>query len=331
MGGEGSGGPEDLVSVRSAGRELLEMGFEPEAARFLAVVLLAGGVFTEAIVVRWVGDEWGTGRTQQFFDGLGRLWKERFPRDTGIVSRPVAGGVVYQCVGRGMYRGIGTENSRFRRGFDPSDVAEVFRRVIRVSAVLRWSRWPWVLSAAAQLAAVEAVGLSRSVCPSRAYGKGAGAKRQVYFYDRPGLVIQSDRCVLLHAFVEESPGGALAALQGWWRHYSGLVRALGEQGVQVSLRIGRSREGQGGLAVGEQAALWEADGLTVEAIRSIWVAREELRRLDGAHPSVVRAYGGEAGVAARRAVLEARVEARRGEVGGGVVDAEVWDVEGVPA
>ena len=318
------------MTVRSAGRALLGLGFEPEAARFLGVVLLAGGVFTRGIVARWVDDEWGTGRTQRFFDGLGRLWKEKFPRDTGIVSRPVAGGSVYQCVGKAMYREIGNENSRFRRGFDPGDVAEVFRRVVRVAAVLRWCRWPWVLSGAAQVAAMEAVGLPRSVCPSRAYGKGAaGARRQVFFYDRPGLVIQSDRCVLLHAFVEESPGGALAALQGWWRHYSALVRALGEQGVQVSLRIARSGEGQGGLAVGEQAALWEADGSTVEAIRSIWVAREELRRLDGAHPSVVRAYGGEAGVGARRAELESVIETRRGEVGGGVVDAEVWDVEGV--
>ena len=327
---KGAGQPEGLVTVRTAGRALLGMGFEPDAARFLAVVLLAGGVFTEGIVARWVGDEWGTGRTQHFFDGLCRLWKERFPRDTGIVSRAVAGGSVYHCMGKALYREIGRENSKFRRGFDPTDAAEVFRRVVRVAAVLRWCRWPWVLSGAAQLAAVEAVGLSRSVCPSRAYGKGAGAKRQVFFYDRPALVIQSDRCVLLHPFVEESPGGALVALQGWWRHYSGLVRALGEQGIQVSLRIARSGEGQGGLAVAEQAGLWEADGSTVEAIRSIWVAREELRRLDGAHPAVVRVYGGEAGVAARRAVLEARVDARRGDVGGGVVDAEVWDVEGVP-
>ena len=330
MAAEGSGAPEGLVTVRTAGRALLEMGFEPDAARFLAVVLLAGGVFTEGIVARWVGDDWGTERTHHFFDGLRRLWKEKFPRDTGIVWRRVAGGAVYHCMGKAMYRGIGEEDSKFRR-LDPSDAAEVFRRVVRVAAVLRWCRWPWVLSGRAQLAAMEAVGLSRSVCPSRAYGKGAGAKRQVYFYDRPALVIQSDRCVLLHSFVEESPGGALVSLRGWWGHYSGLVRALGEQGVQVSLRIARSAEGQGGLAVGEQAGLWEADGSTVAAIRSIWVAREELRRLDGAHPSVVRAYGGEAGVAARRAVLEARVDARRGEVGGGVVDAEVWDVEGVRA
>ena len=205
------------MTVRSAGRALLGMGFEPDAARFLAVVLLAGGVFTEGIVARWVGDDWGTGRTHHFFDGLRRLWKEKFPRDTGIVWRRVAGGAVYQCMGKGMYRGIGEKDSKFRRGFEPSDAAEVFRRVVRVSAVLRWCRWPWVLSGRAQLAAMEAVGLSRSVCPSRAYGKGAGAKRQVYFYDRPALVIQSDRCVLLHPFVEESPGGALVALQAYER------------------------------------------------------------------------------------------------------------------
>ena len=116
------GGVAAVEALRAAAA-LEEAGFAPRAARFVALVVLAGGVFVREFAARWIGDGDGRrGRTDRFLDvDVSAAWERAFRRDKGLVHERTHSSVVYHCRGKGLYRAIGAENSRYRRQLDLED------------------------------------------------------------------------------------------------------------------------------------------------------------------------------------------------------------------
>ena len=318
------------MELERAEQALAEAGFTPRAARFVALVVLAGGVFVRESASRWIGDEdERRGRTQRFLDiEVSGAWGRAFGRDKGLVNHRLRSGVVYHCSGKGLYRALGAENSRYRRPLDASEWPRIVERVLKVWAALASPSWPWVFSIDAQIALTESLGAPRSALPRRSYG--VAGSQDVCFPDRPLMAYAADRLVLVRPHVDDDPVDETASLRTWWRHYTPLVEALGAAGVSVSVRLVRSGARAADPAVDRLLASWRAGDAAVEAVRDIWFSRQEARRLEGGHPPVVAAYGGAEQVAGRLGELGRRIEERRTDLAAGAADTEVWEAEGLP-
>lgn len=318
------------MELKQAEQALAEAGFAPRAARFVALVVLAGGVFVRESASRWIGDaDERRGRTQRFLDvEVSGAWGRAFRRDKGLVNQRLRSGVVYHCSGKALYRAVGSENSRYRRPLEPSEWPRIVERVLKVWAVLESPSWPWVFSIDAQVALAESLGVPRSALPLRSYG--LAGSQDVYFPDRPLMAYSADRLVLVRPHVDDDPVDDTASLRTWWRHYAPFAEALGAAGVSVSVRLVRSAARAGDPAVDRLVASWEAGDAAVEAVRDIWFSRQEARRLEGGHPPVVAAYGGAGEVAKRLGALGKRIEERRADLAAGAADTEVWEAEGLP-
>ena len=318
------------MELRGAERTLQQAGFSAEAARFVALVVLSGGVFVREFASRWIGDSDGRrARTERFIDGeVSAAWRGAFGRDKGLAVQRMRSGVVYHCSGKALYRALGAENSRYRRPLDPADWPRIVERLLKAWAALASPEWPWLFSIEAQVALADSLGVPRSALPRRQYG--IGQKQDVHFPDRPLIACAGDRLVLVRPHVDDDLADTAAGLRTWWRHYRPFVEAVGAAGVSVSLKLVRSAARPADPAVDQLLALWEADGAAVEAVRDIWFTRQEARRLEGGHPPVVAAYGGPDRVASRLGELEERLAERRAAVAAGVADAEVWQAEGLP-
>ena len=314
-----------------AERALQEAGFSAQAARFVALVVLSGGVFVREFAARWIGDEDARrARTERFVEAeVSAAWRRAFGRDKGLVSQRMRSGVVYHCSGKALYRALGAENSRYRRPLDPADWPRILERILKAWAALASPRWPWLFSIEAQVALADSLGVPRSALPRRSYG--VGQKQEVYFPDRPLMACAGDRLVLVRPHVDDDLADPAAALRTWWRNYRPFIEAAGAAGVSVSLKLVRSAARPADPAVDQLLAQWEADGAAAETVRDIWFTRQESLRLEAGSPPVVAAYGGPERVAARLGELEERLAARRAAVGAAVADAEVWQAEGLPA
>ena len=318
------------MELPSAQQALQQAGFSAQAARFVALVVLSGGVFVREFASRWIGDDdVRRARTERFVDGeVSAAWRRAFGRDKGLVNQRMRSGVVYHCSGKALYRALGAENSRYRRPLEPADWPRIVERVLKVWAALASPHWPWLFSIEAQVALADSLGVSRSALPRRSYG--VGQKQDVHFPDRPLIACAGDRLVVVRPHVDDDLLDPAASLRTWWRNYRPFIEAVGAAGVSVSLKLVRSAARPGDPAVDQLLALWQADGAAVEAVRDIWFARQEARRLEGGHPPVVAAYGGPDRVASRLRELEERLAGRRAAVAAGVADAEVWQAEGLP-
>ena len=319
------------MELPGAERVLQEAGFNAQAARFVALVVLSGGVFVREFASQWIGDTDGRrARTERFIDGeVSSAWRRAFGRDKGIAVQRMRGGVVYHCSGKALYRALGAENSRYRRPLDPADWPRIVERLLKAWAALASPQWPWLLSIEAQVALADALGVSRSALPSRSYG--VAEKQEVYFPDRPLIACAGDRLVLVRPHVDDDLADSAAGLRTWWRHYGPFIAAAGAAGISVSLKLVRSAARPADPAVDQLLAAWKADSAAVEAVRDIWFTRQEARRLEGGQPEVVAAYGGPDLLAARRRELKDRVAERRSAVAAAVADAEVWQAEGLPS
>ena len=318
------------MELDRAEKALTRAGFAPGAARFVALVVLAGGVFVREFAAHWIGDEdERRARTQRFLDvEVAGAWRRAFGRDKGLVSHRQRSGIVYHCSGKALYRALGAENSRYRRPLDLSEWPRIVERVLKVWAALASPSWPWVFSIDAQVALAESLGAPRSALPVRSYG--VVGSQDVCFPDRPLMAYAADRLVLVRPHVDGDLVDDTASLRTWWRHYAPLVRALGAAGVSVSVRLVRSGARAGDPAVDGLLASWRADRAAVEAVRDIWFSRQEARRLEGGHPPVVAAYGGAEQVAGRLGALGRRIGERRAGLAAGAADTGVWEAEGMP-
>ena len=318
------------MELRGAETALQEAGFSAEAARFLALVVLSGGAFVRELASQWIGDtDPRRARTERFIEhDVSAAWRRAFGRDKGLVSRRIRSGLVYHCTGRALYRALGAENSRYRRPLDPADWPRIVERILKAWAVLALPRWPWLLSIEAQVALADSLGVPRSALPRRSYG--VGQKQDVYFPDRPLIASAGDRLVLVRPHVDDDPVDPAASLRTWWRNYRPLVEAAGAAGVSVSLKLVRSAARPADPAVDQLLPQWKADGAAAETVRDIWFTCQEQRRLEGAAPLVVAAWGGSGGVAARRRELDERLAQRSAAVAAGLTGAEVWQAEGLP-
>lgn len=318
------------MELPDAEKVLQEAGFSAQAARFVALVCLSGGVFVREFASQWIGDEdVRRARTERFIDGeVSGAWRRAFGRDKGLLNQRVRSGVVYHCSGKALYRAIGAENSRYRRPIDTADWPRIVERMLKAWAALAYPEWPWRFSIEAQVALADSLGLPRSALPRRSYG--IAQKQEVHFPDRPLIACAGDRLVLVRPHVEDDTADPAAALRTWWRHYRPFIKAVGAAGVSVSVRLVRSAARPADPAVDQLLARWKADDGAAEAVRDIWFTRQEAGRLEAAGPPVVAAYGGAARVAARLGELKERLAQRRGAVAAGAADTEVWQAEGLP-
>ena len=223
------------MELPGAEKALQEAGFSAQASRFVALVVLSGGVFVREFASRWIGDtDARRARTERFIDGeVSAVWRRAFGRDKGLVNQRVRSGVVYHCSGRALYRALGAENSRYRRPLDPADWPRIVERVLKAWAALASPGWPWLFSIEAQVALADSLGVPRSALPRRSYG--VVQKQDVCFPDRPLIACAGDRLVLVRPHVDDDPVDPAAALRTWWRNYSPFVEAVGAAGVSVSL------------------------------------------------------------------------------------------------
>ncbi|MCY4075070.1 MAG: hypothetical protein OXH04_06540, partial [Acidobacteria bacterium] len=148
------------MELRGAEKTLQQAGFSAQAARFVALVVLSGGVFVREFASRWIGDTDGRrARTERFIDGeVSAAWRGAFGRDKGLAVHRMRSGVVYHCSGKALYRALGAENSRYRRPLDPADWPRIVERLLKAWAALASPEWPWLFSIEAQVALADSLG-----------------------------------------------------------------------------------------------------------------------------------------------------------------------------
>jgi len=220
-------------------------------------------------------------------------------------------GRVCRIFARPLYRALGAEHVRHRRGASPE---VLLRRLISLDYVIERPELPWLPTEAEKVAAFRALGIPRALLPSRLYRSRSGsAATRRHFPVKLPIALDARNALFLYA----EPGhGTAAALRSWGARHRPLWRALSERGIAVEVVVaGRTR----------------AETKRAERVVDRWMEgggeeEGELERIRSAirrgTADVLGEYGGLQGAMQRSASLAGRLRGRPGT--GCVQGAHVW-------
>ena len=217
------------------GREnaLEPLGWTGRKAEWIALVCLHSGVFTRAQCARFMD-----AHPEQVRRAVHGLIEKRVASEE--TEPGIAGmGRVCRIFSRSVYRALGAEHIRHRRG---ASTEVLMRRLLSLDYVIEHSELPWLPTETEKVSAFEALGIRRSLLPVRVY-RGAARETRRYFPVKLPVALDSIRALFVYA----EPGHDTAtALRSWGRTHRGLWRALRRKGRSVEVvavaRTGRELE-----------------------------------------------------------------------------------------
>ena len=298
-----------IAHLRGREAALEPFGWTGAKAEWIALVCLHSGVFTRA---QW--SRFADAHPEQVRRGVhalinrGLAAEETVPGIRGI-------GRVCRIYARSLYRALGAEHIRHRRD---ASTEVLMRRLLSLDYVIEHTDLPWLPTEQEKVAAFEALGIERTLLPSRLYRGVAGDTRR-YFPVKLPVALDSARAL----FVYVDPGHETAtALRSWGAAHRGLWHALQGQGrsVEVVAVARTSRETERARRVtrgwAEVSGPPEPDAGTVEEI-----ARIERAILKGA-VQILEEFGGLQAAMKRSVALEKQV--RRQPRPGCIHGASTW-------
>ena len=211
-----------IAHLRGREAALEPFGWTGRRAEWIALACLHSGVFTRA---QWA--RFADAHPEQVRRGVhalinrGLAAEETVPGIRGI-------GRVCRIFARSLYRALGAEHIRHRRG---ASTEVLMRRLLSLDYVLEHPGLPWLPTEHEKVGAFQALGLERALLPSRLYRGAAGDTRR-YFPVKLPVALDRRRAV----FVYVDPGHETAtALRSWGSAHRGLWRALEDQGRSVEV------------------------------------------------------------------------------------------------
>ena len=289
-----------IAHLKGREQALEAFGWTGRKAEWVALVCLHSGVFTRAQWARFMD-----AHPEQIRRGVLSLIEQRVASEE---TEPGLAGIGRVCriFSRPVYRALGAEHIRHRRGASPE---VLMRRLLSLDYVIEHSDLPWLPTETDKVSAFEALGLERSLLPVRVYRGAAGETRRHFPVKLP-LALDSARALFVYA----DPGHDTAtALRSWGTAHRRLWRALAKLDLSVEVvavartarELERARRVIGGWA--EPAGPGEADP----------GVREELARIERAIVQgavhVLDEFGGLQAALKRSIALES--QARRQEAG----------------
>ncbi|MXX33695.1 MAG: hypothetical protein F4Z50_02920 [Gemmatimonadetes bacterium] len=295
-----------IAHLKGREKALRPFGWAGKQAEWIALVCLHSGVFTRA---QWA--RFNDAHPEQIRRGVLGLLAQRVASEE---TEPGLAGIGRVCriFARPVYRALGAEHIRHRRGASPE---VLMRRLLSLDYVIEHADLPWLPTEQEKVAAFEALGLDRSLLPVRVYRGAAGHTRR-YFPVKLPVALDPARALFVYA----DPGHNTAtALRSWGRAHRGLWQALAKLDLSVevvavartSRELERARRVIGGWA--EPAGPGDRDpgpGIPEE------LARIERAIVEGA-VDVLDEFGGLQAALKRSIELEA--QARRQEAGRGSI------------
>ena len=285
------------------GREkaLGAFGWSGRKAEWIALVCLHSGVFTRRQATRFLDTHHERARRMvHALIAQGLAAEETVSGIRGI-------GRVCRIYARRLYRAFGAEHIRHRRAASPQVLV---RRLLSLDYVIEHPDLPWLPTEPEKVAAFEALGIERTLLPSRLYRGAAGDTRR-YFPIKLPVALDSHRAVFVYA----EPGhDSVTALRSWGAAHERLWSALTRSDRSVeAVAVGRTRrETERARRVlgrwGEDSGRGEVDPRV----------RDELNRIERAilkgAIEVLDEYGGLQAALKRSVALEkvARRQASRG-------------------
>ena len=283
-----------IAHLRGREAALEPFGWTGRRAEWIALACLHSGVFTRA---QWA--RFADAHPEQVRRGVhalinrGVAAEETVPGIRGI-------GRVCRIFARSLYRALGAEHIRHRRG---ASTEVLMRRLLSLDYVLEHPGLPWLPTEHEKVGAFQALGLERALLPSRLYRGAAGDTRR-YFPLKLPVALDSARALFVYA----EPGHDTAtALRSWGKAHRGLWHALQGQGRSVEVvavaRTSRETERARRVTRGwtEVSGPPEPDAETVEEI-----ARIERAILKGA-VQILAEFGGLQAAMKRSVALEKQV------------------------
>ena len=302
-----------IAHLKGREKALEPFGWTGKQAEWIALVCLHSGVFTRAQCARFMD-----AHPEQVRRAVHALIAERVASEE--TEPGIAGiGRVCRIFGRPVYRALGAEHIRHRRG---ASTEVLMRRLLSLDYVIEHTDLPWLPMEQEKVAAFEALGIDRKLLPVRAYRGAAGETRR-YFPVKLPVALDSARALFVYA----EPGHDTAtALRSWGTAHRGLWRALAKLDLSVEVvavaRTGRELERARRVIGG-----WAEPGGPGEPDPGI---REELARIERAIVQgavhVLEEFGGLQAALKRSVALES--QARRQEAGRASIDrGAAWRAE----
>ncbi len=289
-----------IAHLKGREKALEAFGWTGQQAEWIALVCLHSGVFTRAQWARFMN-----AHPEQVRRGVLSLIERRVASEE---TEPGLAGIGRVCriFGRPVYRALGAEHIRHRRGASPE---VLIRRLLSLDYVIEHADLPWLPTEHEKVSAFEALGLERSLLPVRVYRGAAGETRRRFPVKLP-VALDSARALFVYA----DPGHDTAtALRSWGTAHRRLWRALAKLDLSVEVvavaRTARELERARCVIAGwaEPAGAGEADP----------GVREELARIERAIVQgavhVLEEFGGLQ--AALKRSIELENQARRQEAG----------------
>ena len=294
-----------IAHLKGREKALEPLGWTGRQAEWIALVCLHSGVFTRAQCARFMD-----AHPEQVRRAVHALIAARVASEE--TEPGIAGiGRVCRIFGRPVYRALGAEHIRHRRG---ASAEVLMRRLLSLDYAIERTDLPWLATEPEKVAAFEALGIERALLPVRVYRGAAGETRR-YFPVKLPVALDSSRALFVYA----DPGHDTAtALRSWGRAHRRLWRALAKLDLSVevvavartSRELERARRVVGRWA--EPAGRGEPDPGT----------RQELARIERAIVQgavhVLEEFGGLQAALKRSIALEN--QARRQEAGRASID-----------
>ena len=298
-----------IAHLKGREKALGAFGWTGRQAEWITLVCLHSGVFTRGQATRFLdAHPEQVRRSIQELVAQGVAREESEPRAADI-------GRVCRIFGRAIYRALGAEHIRHRR---EASVEVLLRRLLSLDYVIEHPDLPWLPTEDEKVAAFEALGIGRTLLPSRLY-RGAIDDTRRYFPIKLPVALGPDRAVFVYA----EPGHDTATgLRSWGTAHRGLWSALRRRGHAVeAVAVGRTR------AETERArrvlGRWSEASGRGEADPRV---RDELARIEDAihrgATEVLDEYGGLQAALKRSVALERKARRQAGR--GGLHRARTW-------
>ena len=164
--------------------QLAELGWTGREADWIALVCLHSGVFTRSqygFCFQTGADRKHAGRfVRTLLDGRAGVEDERaiFP----------GGGRAVHITQKPIYRALGIENVKHRRGAKETKTQVLMRRLLSLDYIIERPTLGWLPTEDDKVQRFEALGIDRAVLPYRTYGDGGKAQKRFFALKFPVAV-----------------------------------------------------------------------------------------------------------------------------------------------
>ena len=225
-----------IPHVEDRAAALAALGWTGREAEWIALVCLHSGVFTRS---QWC----------YFFEDPYRMAATRFVRT--LIDRGVAvedargifpgGARAVHITNKPIYRALGIENSKHRRGAKETTTQVLMRRLLSLDYVIERPTLGWLPTEDEKVRRFDALGIDRAVLPYRTYGEAGKAQKRFFALKLPVAV---DEQAATFAYVD--PGLTTGSeLRAWGKAHAPLWAALRARTFAVRIVA---------IGTGEQAA-----------------------------------------------------------------------------